>query len=79
MRDEQDAADQHNPPPASEHVHLPEPSYLPALVAAGITIALVGIVLTWVVVALGVILFLIPTILWIRDVRSDISELPLNH
>jgi hypothetical protein len=79
MQENQDALDQQYPPPASEHLHLPEPSYLPVLVGAGITIALVGIVLSWVVIALGVILFLIPTIRWIRDVRSDISELPLNH
>ena len=36
-----------------EQVHLPGASYLPAWTAFGITIALVGVILTWVIVALG--------------------------
>ncbi len=36
-------------PPPSETVHLPGPTYLPVLVAAFTTIALVGIVLNWIV------------------------------
>ena len=36
-------------PPAGEEIHLPEPSYLPAVLALGITIAIVGIVMNLVV------------------------------
>ena len=66
-------------PPPSETVHLPGPTYLPVVIAAFTTIALVGIVLNWVVfgIALAVVLFCI--IRWVRDVRRDIADLPLEH
>jgi hypothetical protein len=67
------------PPPPAEHVHLPEPSYLPAAVGFGIAIALVGVVVSWVLVAIGVVIFVVPLILWIRQTREDISELPLER
>ena len=35
-------------PPAGESVHLPGPSYLPVVTAFGLTIAITGIVLSWV-------------------------------
>jgi hypothetical protein len=66
-------------PPAGETVHLPGPSFLPAIVAAGISVAVVGIVISWVVVVIGAIPAVIATALWIRDTREDISELPLEH
>jgi hypothetical protein len=66
-------------PPPGEPVHLPGPSYLPAITAAGITIALVGIVMNWVIVALGAVVALVAVIRWIRETREDISELPLEH
>ena len=66
-------------PPPSEQVHLPDPSYLPVVVALGLTIALVGVVLSWVIVGIGVVIFLVATIRWIRETREDIAELPLEH
>ena len=66
-------------PPPSEEVHLPEPSYLPALVALGITLALVGVVLTWFLTALGGVIFLVATVRWIRQTREEMAELPLEH
>jgi hypothetical protein len=66
-------------PPPSEEVHLPEPSYLPALVALGLTIALVGVLFTWVLTGLGALLFLVATIRWIRQTREEMAELPLEH
>ena len=66
-------------PPAGEPVHLPGPSYLPVLTAFGITIALVGLVLTWVITAVGVIITVVVVARWIRETREDISELPLEH
>ena len=68
-----------SPPPPSEDIHLPGPSYLPALVALGITVALVGVLLSWFVFAAGVILFVIPLVLWIREAREELAELPLEH
>jgi hypothetical protein len=66
-------------PPPGEAVHLPGPSFLPAIVAAGISVAIVGIVISWVVVLIGAVPALIATGLWIRETRDDISELPLEH
>jgi hypothetical protein len=66
-------------PPPTEEIHLPDPSYLPVLVAFGLTIAIVGIVLSWVVVALGLIIFLIALFRWIGQTRREMAELPLGH
>jgi hypothetical protein len=66
-------------PPAGEPIHLPEPSYLPVIVALGVTIALVGVVMSWYVFGLGLAITLVATVRWVRSVRHDISELPLTH
>jgi Flp pilus assembly protein TadB len=66
-------------PPPGEAIHLPAPSYLPVLTAFGIAIALVGIVLTWVIVAIGAVIFLIAVFRWVRETREEISELPIEH
>jgi hypothetical protein len=66
-------------PPAGEPVHLPEPSLLPVVVAAGITLALVGVVLSLAVTAVGVLITVVAIVRWVRDVREDISDLPLDH
>jgi hypothetical protein len=66
-------------PPPGEAVHLPGPSYLPVVTALGLTIALVGIVIAWFLIVIGVVITLIAVLRWIRETRSDISELPLDH
>jgi hypothetical protein len=66
-------------PPAGEAVHLPGPSYLPVLTAAGVALAIVGVVINWVLVVIGVLIALVAIIRWVREVREDISELPLEH
>ena len=66
-------------PPAGEAVHLPGPSYLPALTAAGITIAVVSVVISWILVAIGGLIALIAIVRWVRETREDIAELPLEH
>jgi hypothetical protein len=66
-------------PPAGEPVHLPGPSYLPVLVALGVSIAVVGIVLGWVLVAIGAVIAIIPLTRWIRQARAEMAELPLEH
>jgi hypothetical protein len=66
-------------PPPGEAVHLPGPSYMPVLTAFGITLALVGIVVTWVITGIGVVITLYAVVRWIRETRADISELPLRH
>lgn len=66
-------------PPRGETVHLPESSYLPVIVAAGVTLALVGIVISWILSVIGAIVTVAAVLRWIRDTRQDISELPLEH
>jgi hypothetical protein len=66
-------------PPASEEVHLPDPTYLPVLVAFGVTLAVSGILFNYVLTGIGVVIVLAATIRWIRDTRRDLAELPLEH
>jgi Flp pilus assembly protein TadB len=66
-------------PPAGESVHLPGPTYLPAVVAAGVTIAVVGVVLWWILVVIGLVITVVALWRWIRDTRHDMGELPLEH
>ena len=71
---------EHRPvPPAGEEIHMPEPSLIPLVNSAALAIAIVSITLSWYVVALGGLVFLITTIKWIADVRRDIDALPLEH
>ncbi|HMJ95414.1 MAG TPA: cytochrome c oxidase subunit 4 [Thermoleophilaceae bacterium] len=64
---------------AGEAVHLPGPSYLPVVTAFGLTIAIVGIVLNWVIVGIGVVITLIAIGRWIGETRRETAELPVEH
>jgi Flp pilus assembly protein TadB len=66
-------------PPPTEEIHLPEPSYLPVVLAFGVTLAIVGVVLTWVLVVIGALVFLVSLFRWIRQTRAEMAELPLGH
>lgn len=67
------------PPRPSEEIHLPGPSYLPVFVALGATLALVGVVISIPMLVVGVIVFLVPTVLWIREAREEFRALPIEH
>jgi ABC-type antimicrobial peptide transport system permease subunit len=71
----------HDPtlPPPAEAIHLPEPSFLPIVLAFGIMVALVGILLGLVVSIIGLIIVLVALVKWIRSAREQMSELPLEH
>jgi type IV secretory pathway TrbD component len=64
---------------AGEAVHLPGPSYLPVVTAFGLTIAIVGVVLSWVIVGIGVVITLVAVVRWIGETRRETAELPLEH
>lgn len=66
-------------PPPSEQLHLPGPSYQPFAVAIGSSIAVSGIVISWFIVGLGLIILFWALTLWVRDARAEIAELPLEH
>lgn len=66
-------------PPVGEEVHMPAPSIIPLINAAALALAIVAITLSWWIVGAAMIVFLATTVRWIRDVRRDIAELPLDH
>jgi hypothetical protein len=79
MADETIHPDGEPAPPPGETLHLPGPSYIPVVTAFGLTIAITGIVISWVLVGMGVIITAVALFRWIGDTRRDISELPLDH
>ncbi len=68
-------ADQ-RPPPASELVYLPGPSWGPAGLAAGLAVALVGAFAGWVYAVIGAIVALISLWIWLRRTGAEIAQLP---
>jgi Cytochrome c oxidase subunit IV len=66
-------------PPPGEPIHLPPPSYLPVIVAAGITIAVIGVVVSFFVFGAGFAVSMVAIVRWIRQTREDMAELPLEH
>jgi hypothetical protein len=66
-------------PPPAELIHLPDPSYLPILLAFGIMLSLVGILIGLVVSIIGLILVVVVLIRWIGSARAEMAELPLEH
>jgi uncharacterized membrane protein len=47
--------------------------------AAGITLVVIGTTINWFISIVGLILFVVTCVMWIRDTRRDISELPDEH
>jgi hypothetical protein len=66
-------------PPAGEEIHMPAPSALPLINAAALASAIVALTISWWVVGAALLIFLGTTIRWVRDVRRDIADLPLDH
>jgi type IV secretory pathway TrbD component len=68
-----------NVPPAGEDIHLPGPTVLPLLSAVSITCMVIGLTLSWWFSIFGAVLFIVTTVMWVRDTRRDIDELPEEH
>jgi hypothetical protein len=66
-------------PPVGEEVHMPAPSALPLINAAALALAIVSLTISWWVVGAALVVFVGTAVRWIRDVRRDIAELPLDH
>jgi hypothetical protein len=64
---------------AGEAIHLPGPSYQPVVLAFGLTLAVTGVVLYPPGAVIGGVIAIVALISWIRDLRRDVSELPLEH
>ena len=65
--------------PAGEHIHMPAPSILPLLNAAGLACGIIGITEGLAFVIAGLTLFLITTVIWIRATVREVNDLPLEH
>ena len=68
-------------PPAGEEIHLPGPTALPLVCAAALTMVVIGTTIgpDFIVSIVGLIIFIIVVVRWIRDTRRDINELPEEH
>ena len=60
----------------TELIYLPEPSWAPALIAAGLAGVVVGIFTWWPYTAVGAIVVVLATLAWIRDARQAFGRLP---
>jgi hypothetical protein len=65
-------------PPTGEEIHLPGPTVLPALMALGITLLLVGITTFIEFTIIGGLLTIGCAIRWIKDTRREVDALPLD-
>ena len=66
-------------PPPAEEIHLPGPSIIPFVSAVGITLTVIGTTINWLFSIVGLVIFVLTTIRWIRDTRRDIESLPEDH
>ena len=66
-------------PPPSEHLHLPGPSYQPLVVSIGSMIAIVGVVVSLPLAAVGLLITFVAIMLWVRDAREELGALPFEH
>lgn len=64
-----------NPPPEGWEVlpeeHLPRPNYFPAGLAMGTTFFFWGFVTSWVIIAVGLGLFIASLAGWITEIRRE--------
>jgi hypothetical protein len=65
--------------PAGEHIHMPGPSILPLLNAAGLAFGIVGITEGTVFLVGGLTLFVVTLLVWIRASARETAELPAEH
>lgn len=63
-------------PPAGEEIHLPPGSLQPIVLTVGVTMLLLGITVTWWLIALGGLLTVGSLVAWIKDTVDEIRHLP---
>ena len=66
-------------PPVAEEIHLPGPTFLPVFMAVGITLGVIGITINFIISVIGILIFLVTLVRWIRETRQSMAELPLDH
>jgi hypothetical protein len=60
----------------TEQIHLPAPTLLPMFMAIGLTVMLVGLILSWGFVIAGALITLLTTWRWIKAAREEYEQLP---
>lgn len=60
----------------AEHIHLPGNSLLPLFAALGITMGLLGLILSWPFVVGGAAIALFVGWRWIKAARDEYQQLP---
>jgi hypothetical protein len=75
------SAPEQDTPPVGEEIHLPGPTALPFVCAIGLTMIVIGTTIgpDFIISIVGLIIFLVTVVRWIRDTRRDIDELPEDH
>jgi hypothetical protein len=73
------SADDPQIPPAGEEIHIPGSSIQPLLLAVGLTVALIGVTISWVLTIFGGVLAIWVIVRWIADTRREVDELPVEH
>ena len=66
-------------PPAGEEIHIPGGSLQPLGLTVGITLALLGVTIHWILVAFGLVLTVAVLFKWIGEAREEYAHLPLDH
>ncbi|OLE37887.1 MAG: hypothetical protein AUG48_03310 [Actinobacteria bacterium 13_1_20CM_3_68_9] len=69
-------SDRRQPPPPSELIYVPGPSWLPVLAAAGLAGLLVGLFAWWPYAVVGAVLLLAALRAWFRKASDDVARLP---
>jgi len=68
-------------PPVGEEIHLPGPTALPIVCGAALTMMVIGTTVgpDFIISIIGLIIFVVVVVRWIRDTRRDIEALPEDH
>jgi Rieske Fe-S protein len=60
--------------PGHDNPHVPGPSLWPIAFAIGVACLLVGLVISWIVAAIGAVIAIVSGFLWARDVTRDVRQ-----
>jgi menaquinol-cytochrome c reductase iron-sulfur subunit len=77
VADDLDRPDETSGHHGDEPPHLPTPTIWPFAFAGGVALVLVGLVINWVIVAIGAAIALVFGFLWIREATREIRGEPL--
>jgi O-antigen ligase len=66
-------------PPTGEQLHVSRSSWLPVLLAVGLTLALIGVTISIVLTIVGLLITIPVLVRWIRSAREEMGELPPGH